>query len=131
MCSFIDDLQLDIHQFDLIIPVPLHSTRERERGYNQAALLANLIAENYKIPYLDNILIRDKYTPSQSKMAKKDRWTNVHKAFKINNFNSIQGKNILIIDDLLTTGATVSEAAKTLKKSEVGIVAVFTLAITP
>jgi ComF family protein len=128
--SFIKTYHLDTQQFDFIVPIPLHPTRYRERGYNQAELLAGALARTLTIP-LKRCLIRWRYTPSQALLAQKERWTNISGAFKINGHNNIRGKAILLVDDLLTTGATVNEAASTLKEAGARRVGVLTLAITP
>lgn len=117
---------INLNQYDEIIPMPLHDSRQRERGFNQAALMASMLFPQYNV----QLLFRVKNTPFQSHLAQKDRWTNVHGAFKMNPLLTVENKSILIIDDLLTTGATASEAAKTLKKAGASRVSVLTLAIT-
>ena len=129
MINFINKYYLDIDQFDLIIPVPLSSTRLRERSYNQSLLLAKLIANKYQIKLSTNNLKRSKHTTAHALLNEKERWTNIRGAFRIKYPDQYINKNILIIDDLLTTGATTSEIAKILKRSGAKTVAVFTLAI--
>ncbi|MBU1997000.1 MAG: hypothetical protein KKF78_07575 [Candidatus Omnitrophica bacterium] len=119
---------MDIEQFDLIMPIPLHPARKRERGYNQSFLLASKISKSFNINLNINLLIKVKNTKNQSLLSKKERWTNITDAFKIKNPNAVKNKSILLIDDLLTTGATSSEAAKVLKISGAKTVGVFTLA---
>ena len=128
MINFIDKYSLDIEQFDYLTPIPLHPTRKRERGYNQSLLLAYKISKTYNISLNINFLIKTKNTKNQSLLSKKERWTNITGAFKIKNSNEVKNKSILIIDDLLTTGATSSEAAKVLKSAGAKTVGVFTLA---
>ena len=131
MIRFIEDHRLDIRQFDSLVPVPLFASRWRQRGYNQSLLLAQAIGRAYHIPVDKNILRRARPTPSQTRLSSKDRWTNVSGAFRIKpNFEaqSLKNKKILVIDDLLTTGATASEAARTLKSSGAKLVGVLTLA---
>ena len=128
--EFITAYRLNINQFDLVIPVPLHPTRLRERGYNQAQLLAQLIARQYSIPLSSNNLIRIRNTESQSVLSQKERWTNIQQAFRIRQPVEFQDKEILLIDDLLTTGATASEAARTLKEAGAKRVDVLTIAVT-
>jgi len=128
--NFIQIYRLDIKQFDIIVPIPLFPSRLRERGYNQSQLLAELIAIKYHIGLSLKNLIRIRNTEHQTFLAKKERWTNIQGAFKIIDSAEFSGKNILIIDDLLTTGATVSEAAGILKDAEAETVGVLTLAIT-
>ena len=130
MASFIQIYRLDIAQFDIIVPVPLHPSRLRERGYNQAQLLAEQIIQNYSISLSINNLVRIRNTEHQTVLSKKERWTNIDGAFIVKRPARFFGKNILIIDDLLTTGATACEAAGTLKDVGSKTVGVLTLAIT-
>ena len=131
MISFIETYNLDITQFDIIVPIPLHPTRLRERGYNQSLLLAHEISEHFNINLNINTLIRTRNTKNQTLLSKKERWTNIAEAFTIKNPKNIYNKSVLLIDDLLTTGATSSEAAKELKNVGAKTVGVFALAITP
>ena len=128
--EFVQTYNLDIQQFDCIIPVPLHPVRFRERGYNQALLLAERIATAHQIPLSAGNLVRKRNTKQQTLLSEKERWTNMRGAFRINQPAGFFRKNILIIDDLLTTGATVSEVAGELKRAGAGTVGVLTLAIT-
>ena len=128
--NFVQIYHLDIKQFDIIVPVPLFPSRLRERGYNQSELLAELIALRYHIDLSLANLVRIRNTEHQTSLTEKERWTNIKGAFKIIDSSEFSGKNILIIDDLLTTGATVSETATTLKDAKAKTVGVLTLAIT-
>jgi ComF family protein len=115
---------------NLVVPVPLHPTRLRERGYNQSQLLAELLAKYYNINLCINNLVRVRNTPSQSVLGQKERWTNIRQAFRIKQPDEFQNQEILLIDDLLTTGATASEAARILKEAGAKRVDVLTIAIT-
>lgn len=130
MADLIDTYHFDIKQFDHIIPIPLHPSRLRERGFNQSQLLAAEISRQYKISLSFKNLIRARATEHQTLLSEKERWTNIYGAFRIKNPAKLAGKNILIIDDLLTTGATASEAALTLKSAGAKTVGILTLAIT-
>lgn len=130
MASFIREYNLDMEQFDVIIPVPLSSTRLRERGYNQTQLLAEELVRTFSIPCTGNHLVRARHTQPQTLLDEKQRWTNIKGAFTIRQPNVLKRKNILLIDDLLTTGATACEAARALKAAGAGTVGVLTLAIT-
>jgi len=127
--SFTRDYQIHLNEFDLIVPIPLHPTRLRERGYNQSALIADMLAEELNIPVDKRNLQRVRHTPNQARLSQKERWTNVKAAFKIKPHNNFRQKNILLVDDLFTTGATVSQAAKTLKAAGAAKVNVLTIAI--
>ena len=130
MTSFLRNYSVDMNRFDLIVPIPLHGTRLRERGYNQAELLCEDIANEFAIPSSVKNLVRRRYTDNQAHLGKKERWTNIEGAFTIKDSSQFFEKSVLVIDDLLTTGATASEAARTLKASGAKSVNVLTLAIT-
>ena len=131
MAAFVKDLSLDIRQFDMVTAIPLFPSKLRERGFNQSHLLAQEIAGIFSLPYHPRLLIKARSTKNQADLSLKERWTNIEGAFKIRHPLSLKNKNILIIDDLLTTGATAAQAALTLKKGGAATVGVLTLAITP
>ncbi len=130
LINFTQINRLDIEQFDIIVPVPLYPSRFRERGYNQSQLLAEQIAKKFSISLSIKNLIRIRNTEHQTFLNEKERWTNIRGAFRIKNSSAFSGKNILMIDDLLTTGATASTAAESLKDAGAEIVGLLTLAIT-
>lgn len=105
-----------IKKSDIIIPVPMHKTRMLIRKYNQAALLANKISIKTNIPTVHNILVRNKKTAPQ-KQGREKRALNVKGAFKVLNPDIITDKSVLLIDDVITSGATINECATTLKKN--------------
>ncbi len=113
---------------DLIVPIPLHETKLREREFNQAQILGGHIAKEFNKIVSDDILIRNRYTNSQTGLEFEKRLSNIKGSFSISGKNSVKGKNILLLDDVLTTGATSSEAAYILKNSGANIVFVLTLA---
>jgi len=99
---------------EIVIPVPLHKSRKNERGYNQSALIAKSVSKLLKIPFSNSLLRRVRNTPSQRGLNPGARIKNVKAAFRV------RGKipaNVLLIDDVATTGATVNECASTLKSS--------------
>jgi len=130
MIDLIEAFRFDIHQFDTIVPIPLFPSRLRERGYNQSRLLAEEIARKYKINLSIGNLVRIRNTEHQTLLGEKERWTNICGAFRIKDPAKCFDKSFLVIDDLLTTGATASEAARTLKNAGVKTVGILTLAIT-
>lgn len=101
-------------KFDLIIPIPLHQLKKAERGYNQSFYIAKGIGKILGIPFSDRVAKRIKYTESQTTMTLSEREENISGAFKVIKRNAINGKTILIIDDVITTGATISECGKAL-----------------
>lgn len=118
------------HQYnwpiDLVTPVPLGKERQRQRGYNQAALLAQPLAHDLQLPYNPNILRRVKETQSQVDLSFAERQSNVKDAFQAIH-QSIQGKEILIIDDVTTSGSTINACADALMKA--GTKAVYGLTV--
>ncbi|MCM8783731.1 MAG: ComF family protein [Candidatus Omnitrophica bacterium] len=118
---------INIDKFDYVLPIPLHPTKLREREFNQALLLAYPISKKFSKALLKNIY-RVKFTLPQSELNAEDRLSNIKGAFKIKKPEHIRGKNILIIDDILTTGSTVDECAKLLKSNGANLIEVLTLA---
>lgn len=120
-----------LNQTDMLVPVPLHRWRLLMRRYNQAALLVQALAFEAQKPYSLEALKRVKNTVSQGHMRVKDRRKNVKRAFMVPEDQrqaAVQGKRILLIDDVYTTGATVNECAKVLKKAGAAEVHVLTIA---
>ena len=104
---------------ELIIPVPLHPNRLKERGFNQAEIIANPLAQKLNIPISIDALTRIKDTPKQSlSKSHEDRLLNIKDAFEVNDKSKIKGKTILLIDDVYTTGSTLSECANALLKAK-------------
>jgi len=130
MIDFIDRYSLPLQKFDLISPIPLHPVRLRERGYNQSALLSLALSRHYGILHTENLLIRHKKTRTQTQLGLKQRWTNMEGAFRIKNPMDVEGKSVVLIDDLYTTGATVHSAAQALKTAGATRVCVLTFSIT-
>ena len=103
---------------ELIIPVPLHAKRLRERGFNQSLLLAKALSKSLDIPTL-NCLIKHKTTQPQASLTLKKRAKNLKKSFKLE--TQITAKSVAIIDDVITTGATINEMCNILKKNGVNL----------
>ena len=102
----------------VIVPIPLHKRRERERGFNQSALLAEIFAGHFSMPIEQNNLVRVKETKPQSELKNHEsRFENIKKCFSVLTPKNLFGKNIFLIDDVSTSGATFLEAACVLKKS--------------
>jgi competence protein ComFC len=126
--DFIREYDIPVGSVDIIIPVPLHPARLREREFNQAELLAKCIASVFpKIVSKDN-LVRLRHTRTQAELQGADRLENVKDSFSVKMPEPVKGKNILLIDDVLTTGATASEASRALKSAGANTVFVLTLA---
>lgn len=128
MIEFITEFQLPIQDLDMIIPVPLHAAKFREREFNQAHILSRHIAERFDKAIVDDQLMRHRQTRTQTELQDQERFLNVKDSFSVKEDNNLKGKNILLIDDVLTTAATSSEAAGALKRAGANIVFVLTLA---
>ena len=113
-----------------IVPIPLHWTRLFRRGYNQSALLTNVLAKATNLDATPDLLIRKRRTRSQGGLRRQKRIENVSGAFKINKkyHETIKKKHILVVDDVFTTGATLLECTKMLKKGGAKEVSIVTLA---
>jgi ComF family protein len=109
-----------------VVPVPLASARERERGYNQASLLAERIARDCGLPVRARWLARRRHTPAQSDLTAAERRANVRDAFRAS--SAVRDAHVVLVDDVLTTGATVSECARVLRAAGASAVGVLTVA---
>jgi ComF family protein len=104
-------------KFDFLIPVPLHKSRYRERGFNQSDILAEGISKVIGISVLKSVLKRKKNTKNQTNLSREQREENVRGAFVMTEPEMINGKKIILVDDVITTGATLSECARMLKQT--------------
>lgn len=128
MANFIREYDLPIEYLDLIIPVPLHKARLREREFNQAQVLSEHISREFNIKLSNDTLQRLRHTQTQTGLETDERFKNIQGSFTVKQKELIKEKNILLVDDVLTTGATSSEAARALKDAGAKIVFVLTLA---
>lgn len=119
--------QID-HQLDYIIPVPLHPKKQQLRGYNQSTFIATGISEILKIPYSETILIRNTDTSSQTRKSKYERWENVSEIFSVTSQKEVNGKNFLLVDDVITTGSTLESCAHQLLSKGANSVAIAVIA---
>lgn len=117
-----------VKKYDCIISVPIHKKRMKLRGYNQSKLVAEDVAKYFGIMYYDNVLEKNKNIVPQSSLDKLNRINNVRGAFNIIDCSKIVGKNVIIFDDVFTTGATSNECAKVLKEAGAENVGVFSIA---
>jgi ComF family protein len=116
------------HPVDVLVPVPLHIRRLRERGFNQTLLLVRELSKRTGIPYCERALAKIKDTPVQISLKKRERGKNVKGVFEVKDPEAIQGKAIVLVDDVYTTGATVNECARILVMAGAKQVAVLTVA---
>ncbi|NOX97606.1 MAG: ComF family protein [Nitrospirae bacterium] len=118
----------NLRKADLLVPVPLDERRYRERDFNQAYLLAQVMNRYLKTPVSARNLSRTRIALPQARLNRKQRRENVRELFQVGNAKEYQGKNILIIDDVFTTGATVNECARVLRKAGAREINVLTVA---
>jgi len=112
---------------DVVVPVPLHKVRERERGFNQAELLSKRLAKRLKLPHQGVLLVRKRPRPDKHLLTERERWEAVRGAFATHAGSLIDKKRVLLVDDVMTTGATLDACAKALRDAgaaEVGCVTV-------
>lgn len=126
--EFIYEYSIPMELIDLIIPVPLHKTRLREREFNQAYILSKCVASQFNKKLLHNQLLRWRHTKPQVGLLPRQRLGNVRESFHTQNNSYLKNKNILLVDDVLTTGQTASWAAYALKRAGANIVFVMTIA---
>ena len=122
------EARMPFSDVDYVCPVPLHSTKKRERGYNQAALIAKKIAAHFKWQYEPGLVKRFRFTESQADLSPEQRRKNVNRAFSVNKKFTIRDKNILIVDDVFTTGATVNSISQVLREQKVNKIYALTVA---
>jgi ComF family protein len=123
MASFVKDLGWTV---DTVVPVPLGRQRQRERGYNQVGMIAKPLSLALNVEFAPKALVRRKETRSQVGLTRQERRENVHDAFQIR--KDVSGRNILLLDDVSTTGSTLSSGAKELYSSGAKKVFAFTVA---
>lgn len=129
MCSELANHSI-LSGFDHVVPVPLHASRIRERGYNQSEIIAKILAENINVPYCDDVVFRIRETKRQSELKAAERIENVKAAF-FAPYGVVEGKRIILVDDIYTMGQTMSACAKALKDAGAGDIVGVTLCKTP
>jgi ComF family protein len=115
-------------KIDMIVPVPLHKRKLSSRGYNQSSFIASGLAESLGIEVLEQVLVRSQKTPTQTKKNRFERWVNVSEGFKIHDVSVFRNKHILIVDDVVTTGATMESCCHQILKVEGARVSIAALA---
>ncbi len=118
-----------LKKYDIIMCVPMHIKKKMLRGYNQSELIAKELAKKLQIEKQFNNLVKIKDTKKQSTLTKEQRKINLKNAFQIKNSEKVKNKKVILFDDIYTTGSTVEECSKVLKRVGVSSIAVVTLAI--
>ena len=119
----------DFKSIDLIVPVPLHEKKEAKRGYNQSEMICNGLAEILGMPVVTDNLYRTAENTTQTRKSVFERYENTQGIFGLKNPAEFEGKHILIVDDVLTTGSTVEACIQALLQAKNTRISVFTLAI--
>ena len=127
MAEALDDERIRSQPFDAFVPVPLHPARYRERDFNQAEVLAKLIAKRAGRPVL-KALKRVRYTSTQTKLDREERMENLRNAFRVRHASAVQSRHLILVDDVFTTGSTVEECARVLRQAGAASVRVVTVA---
>ncbi|HJS53661.1 MAG TPA: phosphoribosyltransferase family protein [Chitinophagaceae bacterium] len=106
------------NDINALIPLPLFPSKEKKRGFNQATVLCDGIAEILNLPVLANVITRPQHSETQTKKGRIERWRNIEGKFKLENPQAIQNKHLLLVDDVITTGATLEACGNELLASE-------------
>ncbi|HEY6064048.1 MAG TPA: phosphoribosyltransferase family protein, partial [Chitinophagaceae bacterium] len=114
---------------DALVPLPLFPAKEKRRGYNQATLLCEGMAKAMNIPVLDQVIIRPQHTETQTKRGRIERWENMEGKFLLSNQSAIHNRHLLLVDDMVTTGATLEACGNELLKAEGVRLSVATLCV--
>ena len=122
ICSF-------LKKYDIIIPVPMYKKRKQSRGYNQTELISKKLAKDLKIESSNKVLRKVIDTKKQSTLTKKERIKNVENAFNVVNSKIIENKNVILLDDIFTTGSTLNECSRMLKLAGTKEIAILTIAV--
>lgn len=101
----------DYQNIDLIVPVPLHPLKQKRRGYNQSDWFAQGLSERMSVAWQTDALIRQAFTATQTRKSRLDRWKNVSTMFAVRDTNALRNKHVLLVDDVITTGATIEACA--------------------
>ena len=123
----LEDERIRAQSFDAFVPVPLHSTRRREREFNQAEVIAELLARRAGVP-VRNAIQRIRYTTTQTRLDRHERMENLRGAFRVRHPATVQDRHLIIVDDVFTTGSTVEECARVLREAGAASVRALTVA---
>ena len=127
MAEALEDSRIRDHPYDAFVPVPLHPARFRERDFNQAEVLARMMAKRSGKPVL-KALKRIRYTTTQTRLDREERMENLRNAFRVRHASRVQSRHLILVDDVFTTGSTVEECARVLRQAGAASVRVVTVA---
>lgn len=127
MAEALADERIRAQPFDAFVPVPLHAARFRERDFNQAEVLAQLLARRTGHPVLRS-LKRIRYTTTQTRLDRQERMENLRNAFRVRHASAVQSRHLILVDDVFTTGSTVDECSRVLREAGAASVRVMTVA---
>jgi competence protein ComFC len=127
LAESLEDERIASQPFDALVPVPLHSARYRERDFNQAEVLAKLLAKRAGKPVL-RALKRIRYTTTQTRLDRQERMENLRNAFRVRHASAVHSRHLILVDDVFTTGSTVEECARVLRQAGAASVRVVTVA---
>ncbi len=127
LAETLDDERIRARPIDALVPVPLHSARFREREFNQADVLAELLGKRARLPLL-RALDRIRYTTTQTRLDRHERMENLRNAFRVRHTPAVQNRHLVLVDDIFTTGSTVDECARVLRAAGAASVRVVTVA---
>ena len=113
---------------DVIIPVPLHPSKQRRRGYNQAEVIARGLSDGLNIPCRTDLLVRSHNTATQTRKSRVERWVNVSKIFAFTQPGALDGKRLMLVDDVVTTGSTLEACAKVIQQNNKNVKIIFATA---
>lgn len=114
--------------YDVIIPVPLHIKKLKQRGFNQSEVFAKGLSKSLQIKVNESALIRNEFTSTQTRKSRADRWENVKGVFEVKNPEQLKSKKVLLVDDVITTGATLEACYAALEKAEIDKLGIISLA---
>ena len=109
-CSYMTTKR--INKIDALVPLPLYADKEHKRGFNQSSILCNGMSEVMNIPVITGNVIRKRFTQTQTKKHRSERWENVEGSFEVINTSQLNGKHVLLVDDVVTTGATLEACGR-------------------
>lgn len=116
---------------DFVIPVPLHKKKLRKRGYNQVHLFASRLAEHLQATYTPDILLKTTHTRTQTRKGRIFRWHSINETYNLKDTEILRNKHVLLVDDVITTGATIEACARAIKKSAAVTISVASMAVVP